>query len=122
MTGIVLTDDILKLLEKRFGPCVRRMGEWNSDGTFGYSWISMADVAKAVDSIGDSRLETALSKLNEEPDQTVRFVALLETFGGSFIERISAVYRYGSVEVTSGDSTVKKAPEQESRMQAAAAG
>jgi hypothetical protein len=32
MEAIFLTDDELKRLETRFGPVVRQMGPWNSDG------------------------------------------------------------------------------------------
>jgi hypothetical protein len=35
MDAIVLTDDELQRLETRFGPVVRQMGPWNSDGVFG---------------------------------------------------------------------------------------
>jgi hypothetical protein len=48
MKAIVLPDDVLRHLEKRFGPEVRQMGSWNSDGTFGYSSVSMVAVEKAA--------------------------------------------------------------------------
>ena len=36
MEIIILTDDDLNRHEKRFGPDLRHMGPWTSDGVFGY--------------------------------------------------------------------------------------
>jgi hypothetical protein len=44
MKEILVADDELKRLERRFGPGVRRMGPWSSDGTFGYASVSIAVV------------------------------------------------------------------------------
>jgi hypothetical protein len=100
MEGILVTDDELKLLEKKFGPTVRDMGAWNSDGTFGYSWISLAVVEKAAESITDPDLQTALSRLVSVSDPKQSFLTLLEMFGHSAIDRIVHVHRQHSLERT----------------------
>ncbi len=51
MEAIFLTDDELKRLETRFGPAVRQMGPWNSDGVFGYASVSIAAVEKAAETL-----------------------------------------------------------------------
>jgi hypothetical protein len=113
MEGIILTDDQLKLLEKRFGHAVRKMGSWNSDGTFGYSWISMAVVEKAAESINNRGLTMALSRLKDAPDPTMPFIALLETFGPRLLERIVDLYRQGSLELALASSLANKPSGQE---------
>ena len=45
---IIVPDDDLKNLEKRFGPGVRNMGPWNSDGVFSYSSIPIVVVEEAA--------------------------------------------------------------------------
>jgi hypothetical protein len=120
MEGIVLTDDELRILERRFGQGVRKMGSWNSDGTFGYSWISMAVVERASESLEDPKLRAAVSRLNDAADRTGPFLTLLETFGRPLIEKIIAVYKQGFWEVTRGASPGKKPAERLTR--AAAAG
>ena len=102
MKGIVLSDDQLKMLEKRFGPAVWMMGPWNSDGTFGYSWIAFPVVESAAQSTADPALMMALSRLNDASEPSAPFIALLETFGNSLIERIVDAYRQRSVEPASG--------------------
>ena len=122
MRGVVLTDDELKVLEKRFGPDVRTMGAWNSDGTFGFCWISVTVVEQAADSIGDPRLTTAVSRLKDSAWDNGLFVGLLETFGRPLIERIIAVYRQETLALTRRTALGKKPPEAEWRSKGAAAG
>src|SRR5271166_6666761 len=98
MEAIVLTDDELKVIEKRFGPEVRQMGPWNSDGTFGYSSVSVIAVEKAAEEFEDPKLTTALSGLKQTPEGSRRFIELLETYGAVLITRIVAAYRERSVE------------------------
>jgi hypothetical protein len=50
MEGIIVTDDELKRLGKRFGPNVWQMGSWNSGGVFGYSNVPILAVEKASES------------------------------------------------------------------------
>ena len=59
MEAIVLTDDELRVIEKRFGPEVRQMGPWNSDGTFGYSSVSVIAVEKAAEELEDPNLTSS---------------------------------------------------------------
>ena len=49
MKTLVIPEDDLKRLERRFGPDVRRMGPWNSDGVFGYTSISLGAVESAAE-------------------------------------------------------------------------
>ena len=88
--AILLTDDELKLLERRFGPRVRQMGPWNSDGTFGYSSVSIVAVQKAAETLQNPDLAVALSRIKCKPERTKPFIELLETFGPVLIERIVA--------------------------------
>lgn len=121
MDAIVLTDDDLRILERRFGPNVRKMGPWNSDGTFGYSCVSMADVKKAAESMEDSDLMMALWRLIDAPG-TEPFLELLETFGQPLIERTVSVYRQGCFEIRGGKPLTNNPKEEATRSKAAMAG
>ena len=63
MEAIILTDDELKRLETRFGPFVRQMGPWSSDGIFGYASVPIVAVEKAAETLSNSHLLTALPRL-----------------------------------------------------------
>lgn len=63
MKAVVLTDDELKNLEKRFGPGVRQMGPWSSDGTFGYSAVPINAIEKAAETIDNPDLLIAFTRL-----------------------------------------------------------
>jgi hypothetical protein len=102
MEAIVLTDDELRVIEKRFGPEVRQMGPWNSDGTFGYSSVSVIAVEKAAEGLEDPNLTTALACLRDTPEGSRRFIELLETYGPVLIGRIVAAYRECCVESIDG--------------------
>ncbi len=93
MDGIVVTDDELKCLERRFGPCVRRMGWWCSDGTFGYSSIPVIAVRRAAGDLEDPNLRIALTRLDNPAERTKPFIELLETFGLPLVEKIVTAYR-----------------------------
>jgi len=92
MESIVLTDDELKRLETRFGPVVRQMGPWNSDGVFGYASVPVVTVEKAAEALGNPNLLGALPRLRT-PGRTKAFIDLLEDFGSVLVERIVAAYR-----------------------------
>jgi hypothetical protein len=92
MEAIFLTDDELKRLEKRFGPVVRQMGPWNSDGVFGYASIPLVAVQKAAETLANPDLLTALSRLHA-PEPAKRFIELLEDCGPVLVERIAGAYR-----------------------------
>jgi len=92
MEAIVLTDDELKRLETRFGPVVRQMGPWNSDGIFGYESVSMVAVEKAAEGLDNPNLQAALSRLRTK-EQTRTFIELLDKFGSVLVERIANAYR-----------------------------
>jgi hypothetical protein len=92
MDAIVLTDDELKRLEIRFGPAVRQMGPWNSDGVFGYASVPIAAVEKAAEALDNPNLLVALARLRT-PERSKTFIEILETFGHALIERIVIAYR-----------------------------
>jgi hypothetical protein len=87
MEAIILTDDELKGLEARFGPVVRQMGPWNSDGVFGYASIPIVAVEKAAETIADPSLLIALPRLRA-PEGTKTFLELLEDLGSILVDRI----------------------------------
>src|ERR1035441_9032208 len=74
MKAIVLSDDELKLLEKRFGREVRHMGSWNSDGTFGHSSVPVVAVQKAAEALENPDLTMALSRLMQTAERTKPFI------------------------------------------------
>ena len=115
MKAIVLSDDELKLLEKRFGPKVRHMGSWNSDGTFGHSSVPVVAVQDAVEALENPDLIIALSSLMQTAERTKPFIELLETFGPALIERIVAAYRERSLELMNGTRLASKPPNRETR-------
>ena len=96
MEAIVLTDDELKRLETRFGPVVRQMGPWNSNGDFGYASVPVAAVEKAVEALENPNLLVALLRLRT-PERTKTFIELLEDFGSVLVERIVDKYRESSL-------------------------
>ena len=93
MSEIVLTDDDLRCLEKRFGPGVRQMGPWNSDGIFGYCSVPIAAVEKAACSLNDSVLLESIQELTATQERTPRFMEMLQQFGAALIEQIVAAYQ-----------------------------
>jgi hypothetical protein len=115
MEAIVLTDDELKRLEKLFGPIVRQMGQWNSDGIFGYSSVPIFVVERAAETLKDQDLDSALSRLRNMKERTKPFVELLEMFGPVLIERIVTAYRECSLELVTGTRLAPKPPKRESR-------
>jgi hypothetical protein len=96
MEAIDLTDDELKRLETRFGPAVRQMGPWNSDGVFGYASVPIVAVELAAETLANPSLLTALPRLRT-PERTKTFIELLEDFGSVLVERIVDAYREFSV-------------------------
>jgi hypothetical protein len=92
MEAIVLTDDDLRRLETRFGPVVRQMGPWNSDGVFGYASVPVAAVEKAVEPLENPNLLRALPRLRT-PERTKTLLELLEDFGSVLVEKIAEAYR-----------------------------
>ena len=92
MEAIFLTDDELKRLETRFGPVVRQMGPWNSDGIFGYASVSIMAVEKAAETLAHPNLMKALPRLRTS-ERTRAFVELLEDVGPALVERIVHAYR-----------------------------
>ena len=110
MEGIVIAEDDLRRLEKRFGSHVQQMGTWNSDGTFGYSSVPLAAIEKAIENSGDPDLMTVLSRLKDAPDRAKVLIELLETHGAPLIERIVAAYReWSSVKMASSSAASSQA-------------
>jgi hypothetical protein len=92
MKTIAVPEDELQRLERRFGPDVRRMGPWNSDGVFGYASISLGAVESAAESAGRPGLPEAVSRLKDAREPVAAFLDLVETFGPDLIVRIKAAY------------------------------
>ena len=93
MEIIILTDDDLNRLEKRFGPDVRHMGPWTSDGVFGYCSVPVTAVAQAAEALEDPNLATPLSQFKSTHERTRTLIELLEKFGAVLLERIVAADR-----------------------------
>ena len=98
---IIVPDDDLKRLERRFGPGVRQMGSWNSDGVFSYSSIPIVAVEEAAESMNDPMMAEAVLRLKQAPERTKPFIELVHSFGPALIEKIAVAYRERSVEVPS---------------------
>ena len=92
MKSIVIPEDDLKRLEGRFGPDVRRMGAWNSDGVFGYLSISLGAIEAAAEGIGRPGLPQAITQLKEAREPVAAFVDLVDEFGPELIVKIKTVY------------------------------
>ena len=92
---ILLADEELRNLEKDFGPEVRRMGSWNTDGIFGYSAIPIPVVERAMDGIPDPSLIEALHELEHsgQNERTRRFIDLLYSFGPALVGKMIIAYR-----------------------------
>jgi hypothetical protein len=97
MKTIVIPEDDLKRIESRYGPDVRRMGPWNSDGVFGYTSISLGAVESAAADIEKPGLPEAVSRLKEAHEPVAAFVELVEAFGPDLIMKIKAAYSATSV-------------------------
>jgi hypothetical protein len=84
---IVLTDDDLRRLEERFGPAVRLMGSWNSDGVFGFCSIPMAAITTAADVIQDPEFADSVRQLRRIPHPAPLFIDL---FGSAVVDQVLA--------------------------------
>ena len=102
MKIIVIPEDDLKRLERRFGLDVRRMGSWNSDGVFGYLSIPLGAVERAAEAVGQTGLPEAVSRLQEAPEPVAAFLELVEAFGPDLIVKTKAAYAESSLAPPSG--------------------
>jgi hypothetical protein len=92
MRTIVIPEDELKRLEGRFGPDVRRMGPWNSDGVFGYLSISIGSVESAADAVAQPGLQEAVSRLKDSREPLAAFADLVDAFGLDLVAGIKTAY------------------------------
>ena len=97
MKAIVIPEDDLQRLERRFGPDVRRMGPWNSDGVFGYTSISLGALESAAEAVGRPGLPEAVSRLKESREPVTAFLDLVEAFGPALVVEIKAAYSEASL-------------------------
>jgi hypothetical protein len=104
MKIIVIAEDDLRRLERRFGPDVRRMGPWNSDGVFGYSSIALGIVERAAEAVNQPGLPEALSRLQRAQEPVAAFLELVEAFGPELIVEIKAAHSAASLAPPSGPS------------------
>jgi len=105
MKSIVIAEDDLKRLERRFGPDVRRMGSWNSDGVFGYTCISLGAVESAAEAVGRPGLPEAVSRLKDAREPVAAFLDLVEAFGPDLVVNIKAAYSAASLAPVSARSS-----------------
>ena len=115
MEVIIVTDDDLNRLEKRFGPAVRRMGSWNSDGTFGYCSVPVIAVERAAEAIENRDLTKTLARLKSTSEPGAVFIELLEVFGPGLIEKIVDAYMKCSVKLFTGTNAISALPKREIR-------
>jgi hypothetical protein len=108
MKAVVLTDDELKHLERRFGPGVRLMGPWSSDGTFGYSSVPLTAVEDAAEALDNPNLLVAVYRSADSPARTKAFIELLEISGPALIEKLVDAYRRPFVELMAGTCPAPK--------------
>jgi len=92
MNTIVVPEEDLKRLERRFGPDVRRMGPWYSDGVFGYTSVSLGALERAAAAVGAPGLPEAVSRLQEAREPMNAFLDLVEAFGPDLVVKIKAAY------------------------------
>jgi hypothetical protein len=92
MLEVVIPEDDMKRLETRFGPRVRRIGAWNSDGVFSYTTIPVAVLEQAAETLGDATLIGSVARLKASVSQTQALVKLLEDFGRTLIEALAVSY------------------------------
>jgi FixJ family two-component response regulator len=92
MEVVIISDDELKRLEKEFGPAVRHVGTWSSDGVFGYSSMPVSILERVANGSNDPSLVGAVSRLKNSAERTKSFVELLQTFGPALIEKIVTAY------------------------------
>lgn len=93
MSEIILTDDDLRQLEKRFGPTVRYMGPWITDGSFGYCAVRITSVEKAADALHEKVLLDSLQQLRGPSERATRFMEILREYGSALIDQIIAAHR-----------------------------
>ena len=124
MEEIVITEDDLRRLEKRFGSAVRLMGSWNSDGTFGYTSVPLPVIRKAAQDLADADVVVDLSRTRHMPERTAAFLELLHTLGSPLVAAIVAAYREcsaGRVSAVASPAVSAKAEEPGSLVRTAAA-
>jgi len=110
MRIIVIPEDDLKRLERRFGPDVRRMGSWNSDGVFGYLSIPLDAVESAAEAVGQPGLPEAVSRLQEAREPAAAFLELVEAIGSDLIVKTKAAYSEASLAPPSGRPVASSKP------------
>ena len=90
---IVIPEDQLRVLEKKYGPDVRLMGNWNSDGVFGFCSVPFAVIEKAAESVGAKSLSQAVRRLRVAEDRTQPFIDMVRAYGPSLVRQIAVAHR-----------------------------
>ncbi len=90
---IVLPEDELRDLEKHFGPEVRHMGTWNTDGSFGFCAVPIWAVERAAEAVGLPSLAGALERLKSTDNRTQPFIEIVHRFGPLLVQEIASTYR-----------------------------
>lgn len=79
MEDIVISDAELARLERHFGPAVRQMGPWLSDGVFAYISVPIAIIEKAAELLQDRSLLETVYHLRRNRQGTTELMNLLQT-------------------------------------------
>lgn len=94
MQDIVISDEELTRLEKRFGPDVRQMGPWLSDGVFAYISVPIAAVEKAAELLQDRSLLETVCHLRTNRQGTAGLMDLLQSRPDLLIEIVFVQRHY----------------------------
>jgi len=106
MQDIVISDEELTRLEKRFGPDIRQMGPWLSDGVFAYISVPIAAVEKAAQLLNDRSVLETVSHLRTSRQWTAGLMDLLQSCP-DLLDRIIFVERHHLSEMPS-DSNARR--------------
>ena len=93
MEEIVVTEDDLRPLEKRFGSAVRLMGSWNSDGTFFYASVPLSAVRSAAKDLVNPDAIATLFRLRSHAGTHHRVPRIVEYLRLPLDRGIVAAYR-----------------------------
>jgi len=100
MQDIVISDEELTHLENRFGPDVRQIGRWLSDGVFAYVSVPIAAVEKAAELLNDRSVLETVSHLRTSRQLAAALIDLLQSCP-ELLEKIVFVERHRLLEVVS---------------------
>jgi len=95
MQDIIISDEELTRLAKRFGPEVRQMGPWLSDGVFAYISVPIAIVEKAAELLQDRSVLETVSHLRANRKWAAGLTDLLQSRPDLLDEIVFVKRHYG---------------------------